>query len=43
MSPKIKNFAGFFDMPEEEIEKLKKEAKDAKNGKTLEELLKEII
>lgn len=38
---KIDNFTGFFDLPEEEIEELKRD--DAKTGKTLRELSKELI
>jgi peptidoglycan hydrolase CwlO-like protein len=39
---KIENFMGLFDLTDEEIEELKKDVEDAKKGKTLEELLKEI-
>ena len=39
---KIENFMGFFELTDEEIEELKKDVEDAKKGKTLEELLKEI-
>ncbi len=39
---KIENFMGFFDLTDEEIKELKKDLEDAKEGKTLEELLKEI-
>lgn len=40
---KIDNFMGFFELSEEEIKELMKNMEDARKGKTLEELQKEIF
>ncbi len=40
---KIDNFIGFFEMSEEDVKSLEEDIKDAREGKTLEELTSELL